>query len=422
MSSQYTKGKELIIDTGITTIEQHESCVRNYSSHFPAVFERASGCQLTDTTGKKYIDFFSGAGALNYGHNNPMLKKALLTYLEEDNIIHSLDMATVARCRFLEEFHSTILKPRGLQYKFQFTGPTGTNAVEAAIKLARKVTGRRNILYFEHAFHGMTLGSMSLTHRPFYRKAAGVPLHYSIPVPFDDGTDDSLYRLKAWLKDCTEKSDYPAAVIVETIQAEGGVRIARFEWLQQLATLARDYDFLLIVDDIQAGCGRTGTFFSFEHAEIVPDIICLSKSLSGYGLPLSVVLIKPEYDVWEQGEHSGTFRGHNPALVTATRALTYWKTDSFQKNIAEKADWIDRQLKELKENDKIQVRGRGFIWGIELEDKKRAQYISEECFKQGVIIETCGEGGSILKLLPPLIIDQEELEQGFKVIRNIICG
>ncbi|MCI5180121.1 MAG: aminotransferase class III-fold pyridoxal phosphate-dependent enzyme [Candidatus Electrothrix sp. AW3_4] len=149
MSPLYTKGKELIIDAGITAIEQHESCVRNYSSHFPAVFEKASGCQLTDITGKKYIDFFSGAGALNYGHNNSMLKKALLTYLEEDNIIHSLDMATVARCRFLEEFHSTILKPRGLQYKFQFTGPTGTNAVEAAIKLARKVTGRRNILYFE---------------------------------------------------------------------------------------------------------------------------------------------------------------------------------------------------------------------------------------------------------------------------------
>ncbi|MCI5180887.1 MAG: aminotransferase class III-fold pyridoxal phosphate-dependent enzyme, partial [Candidatus Electrothrix sp. AW3_4] len=226
-----------------------------------------------------------------------------------------------------------------------------------------------------------------------------------------------------WLKNCAESSDYPAAVIAETVQAEGGVRVARFEWLQQLANLARDYDFLLIVDDIQAGCGRTGTFFSFEHAEIVPDIVCLSKSLSGYGLPLSVVLIKPEYDVWEQGEHSGTFRGHNPAFVTATQALTYWQTDSFQKNIAEKADWIDRQLRKLEQKtDNIQVRGCGLIWGIEFEQKGRAKYISEECFKRGIIIETCGEGGSVLKLLPPLIIDQEELEQGFKVIEDIVCS
>jgi diaminobutyrate-2-oxoglutarate transaminase len=307
-----------------------ESGVRSYCRAWPTTMHTAKGSWLTDTSGRRYLDFFAGAGALNYGHNNPILQQAVVDYLASDGVVHSLDMATSAKQRFLETFLRLILQPRGLDYKVQFPGPTGTNAVESALKLARKVTGRESIISFTNAFHGMTLGSLSVTGNSMKRAGAGIPLVHATPMPYDNyfgGVTEDFHWFERVLDDSGSGLNRPAAVIVETVQGEGGMNVARIEWLQALSELCHKRDILLIVDDVQMGCGRTGPFFSFETAGIVPDIVTLSKSISGYGLPMALTLFHPRLDVWAPGEHNGTFRGHNPAFVTATKALeTYWNT------------------------------------------------------------------------------------------------
>ncbi|MGH8272500.1 MAG: diaminobutyrate--2-oxoglutarate transaminase, partial [Gammaproteobacteria bacterium] len=394
--------------------EMLESEVRSYCRSFPVVFAHARGARLFGEDGESYLDFFAGAGVLNYGHNNPRLKKALIAYLEEDGIVHGLDMYTVAKRRFLERFGEIILKPRDLDYRVQFPGPTGTNAVEAAIKLARKVTGRANVITFTNAFHGMTLGALALSGNAFKRKGAGVPLGNVTPMPYAGylGADgDTLGYLEAVLTDKGSGVDKPAAIILETVQAEGGVNVASMTWLQGLAKIARAHDILLIVDDIQVGCGRTGPFFSFEPAGIKPDMVTLSKSLSGYGLPLAVTLIRPELDRWEPGEHNGTFRGNNPAFVTAAAALDFWRDDALERATLAKAKTLHTRLEKLAaEHDCIsEVRGHGLIKGLAFDQTDLAGEISAEAFKRKLVIETAGTQSEVLKFLPPLTIAEEEL-------------
>ena len=410
----------------IETINKLESEVRGYVRNFPCVFTHASGARLTDEDGREYIDFFAGAGVMNYGHNHPDLKRALLDYLAEDHIVHSLDMATAAKVNFLEKFDEIILKPRGLDYRVQFPGPTGTNAVEAALKLARKVTGRERVISFTNAFHGMTLGSLAVTGNSFKRAGAGVPLTNVSMVPFDsyldEGTDQSLALLEAMLADEGSGMDKPAAAIIETVQAEGGVNVARMEWLKELATILQRHDVLLIVDDIQVGCGRTGPFFSFEPSGIKPDIVCLSKSLSGFGLPLAVTLMRPDLDVWSPGEHNGTFRGHNPAFVTATAALEFWAEGDLEKETGRKAALVQKRLKALIDAIPLQAqwRGRGLIQGIDFADSEIAAECSAEAFKRGLIIETAGVDDQVLKLLPPLMIPDADLEAGLAIVEEAV--
>ncbi|TVQ49527.1 MAG: diaminobutyrate--2-oxoglutarate transaminase [Gammaproteobacteria bacterium] len=406
----------------IQTIERLESAVRGYVRTFPCVFTHAKGARMTSEDGREFIDFFAGAGVMNYGHNHPALKTALLEYLAEDHIIHSLDMATAAKVRFLERFEEVILKPRGMDYRVQFPGPTGTNAVEAALKLARKVTGRERILSFTNAFHGMTLGALAVTGNSFKRAGAGVPLSHVTMMPFDsyldEGEEQSLKLLEAMLGDEGSGIDKPAAAIIETVQAEGGVNVARMEWLRELAALLKRHDVLLIVDDIQVGCGRTGPFFSFEAAGIQPDIICLSKSLSGFGLPLAVTLMRPELDVWSPGEHNGTFRGHNPAFVTATAALGFWTDDQLEREVGRKAAVIEQRLGALVDRLPVEAthRGRGLIQGIEFTDRALAAAASQAAFERGLIIETAGIDDQVLKLLPPLMIPDADLAAGLDIV------
>lgn len=405
------------------TFEQYESEVRGYCRSFPTVFSSAKGAWMTSTSGQRYLDFFCGAGVLNYGHNPDKIKQALLAYLMRDGITHSLDMYTEAKQRFIERFNEVILQPRGLHYKFQFPGPTGTNAVEAALKLARKVTGREQVVGFTNAFHGMTLGALAVTGNGFKRAGAGVPLGHSASVPFDGylGADtDTLDYFEALLKDGGSGMDKPAAVILETVQAEGGVNVASVEWLQRLRRITAEHGILLIADDIQVGCGRTGGFFSFEEAGIVPDIVTLSKSLSGYGLPLALVLIKPEMDLWAPGEHNGTFRGHCPAFVTATTALDYWRDTALQEAVMHKSTIVQERLAQMlrKQGVEATVRGRGLIQGIDFADGALAACISQACFERGLIIETAGIDDQVLKLLPSLTITEEELLHGLDIIET----
>ncbi|MCW4466081.1 diaminobutyrate--2-oxoglutarate transaminase [Glutamicibacter sp. MNS18] len=398
-----------------------ESSVRSYCRSWPVVFTHANAATQITEDGTEYLDFFSGAGALNYGHNNPALSAPLLEYLASGAVVHSLDMMTPAKREFLETFQDLILKPRHLDYKVMFPGPTGTNTVEAALKLARKVTGRQHILSFTNAFHGMTLGSLSVTGNSLKRRGAGIPLTNSSKIPYDDYFDGSVADFM-WLERVLEDSgsgvDKPAAVIVETVQGEGGLRAARTEWLRGLAALLKRHDILLIVDDVQAGCGRTGTFFSFEDAGIEPDIVCVSKSISGYGLPMALTLFRPDLDVWEPGEHNGTFRGNNPAFVTATAALrTYWADGEFQRQLGGKIDTLHRGLEQIAGTvPGAGVRGRGLLAGIVFPDLESASAVAAEAFANGLLVETSGPEDEVIKIMPPLTVTDEELTRGLDIL------
>lgn len=401
--------------------ESLESDVRSYSRSWPAVFDTAQGSWMRTADGKEYLDFFAGAGTLNYGHNHPVLKKALIDYLSRDGVTHGLDMSTAAKGEFLERFQETILKPRGLDYKVQFPGPTGANTVEAALKLARKVTGRESIINFTNAFHGMTLGALSVTGNSMKRGGASIPLVHSTPMPYDnyfDGTVEDFGWLERVLDDSGSGFNRPAAVIVETVQGEGGVNVARPEWLKALAELCAQREILLIVDDVQMGCGRTGSFFSFEIAGITPDIVCLSKSIGGYGMPMALTLFKRELDVWEPAEHNGTFRGNNPAFVTARVALEqFWTDDALQRSTMAKGAQIAAAFSALAAKyDGVSTRGRGLAQGLVFADAQLAGKVCSLAFDNGLLAETAGPSDEVVKLLPALTISEDELDHGLKIL------
>src|SRR5690554_2211912 len=399
--------------------EQHESGIRSYCRSFPVIFKQARGAELVTTEGKTYIDFLAGAGTLNYGHNHPVIKQALIEYLHSDGLTHGLDMYSEAKERFLETFHRVILEPRGLgNHVVQFTGPTGANSVEAALKLARKVTGRSNIISFTNGFHGCSIGALAATGNQHHRGAAGVPLTDVSRMPYANYFGDKVNTISMMdklLSDPSSGVDKPAAVIVEVVQGEGGLNTASADWMRKLEKLCRKHDMLLIVDDIQAGCGRTGTFFSFEEMGIKPDIITLSKSLSGFGLPFAVVVLRRELDQWKPGEHNGTFRGNNHAFVTATAALEYWENDEFEREIKRKSEKVFDYLEYIVKNyPELQgeVRGRGLMVGVASEVEGLATKVSKESFKRGLIMETAGPNDEVFKLFPPLTIDDDGLERG----------
>ena len=403
-----------------------ESEVRSYSRSWPAVFDTARGSHLYDESGHPFLDFFAGAGALNYGHNNPHLRRRLLDYLTGDHVVHSLDMRTAAKRRFLEAFQEIVLAPRGLRYKVQLPGPAGTNAVEAALKLVRKYTGRQTIVTFTNAFHGMSLGSLAVTGNAMKRGGAGVPLGNAVTMPYDhymDRRGSHLPLLERMLDDRGSGLDQPAGVIVETVQGEGGVHAADPQWLADLADLCKRHDVPLIVDDIQMGCGRTGPFFSFESAGIVPDIVCLSKSLSGYGLPMALMLLRPELDVWEPGEHNGTFRGTDPAFVTAAAALDFWTGKGLERQTSAKGTTVRRALERIaaEHRDTVtEVRGRGLAWGLAFTDPAQAGAVSRAAFDRGLLVETSGPESEVVKLLPPLTVTEEELAEGLEILARSV--
>ncbi|MBG6184919.1 diaminobutyrate-2-oxoglutarate transaminase [Arthrobacter sp. CAN_A214] len=407
--------------------ETLESQVRSYCRGWDTVFERATASTLYSEDGREYLDFFSGAGALNYGHNNPVLLTPLIAYLQSGAIVHSLDMKTPAKRRFLETFHNLILRPRRLNYKVMFPGPTGTNSVEAALKLARKTTGRHHILSFTNAFHGMTLGSLSVTGNSMKRQGAGIPLTNTSSMPYDgyfNGRTADFLWLRQVLEDSGSGVDKPAAVIVETVQGEGGLKAARDSWLKGLADLCQQHGVLLIVDDVQTGCGRTGSFFSFENAGITPDIVCLSKSISGFGLPLALTLFKPELDIWKPGEHNGTFRGHNPAFVTGAAALEhYWQDREFEQQISLRTTQLREGLGQIAAHTEgARVRGRGLLAGIYYPDIELAKKISSESFVRGLLVETSGPEGEVIKTMPALTISAEDLDRGLELLAEAVSA
>lgn len=411
---------------GTAVFERMESNVRTYCRSFPTVFDRAKGAMLYDEAGRGYVDFFAGAGALNYGHNPDFIKQRLIDHLLNDKLIQGLDLHSGAKRDFFERFETTILRPRGLDYKIQLCGPTGASAVEAAMKLARRVTGRSNIASFTGGWHGMSIGCLSVTGNRAHRMAAGAPLDAATFFPFEDGPyklADSLGYITSLFEDPNSGLDLPAALILETVQAEGGVYPASPEWLRGLRALCDRHGVLMIIDDVQVGCGRTGSFFSFEAAGIVPDMVCLSKSIGGYGLPMAIVLMKRELDQWQPGEHTGTFRGNQLAFVAATAALELWGQKRFIADLALRSAKLEQHLRGVvAQRPKLKLRGRGFIWAIDFSEAggpAAAASAGRRAFDKGLLIERCGRDDVALKILPPITIDDEALRRGCAILAEV---
>ncbi|SDJ99298.1 diaminobutyrate--2-oxoglutarate transaminase [Microbulbifer yueqingensis] len=405
--------------------EEMESEVRGYVRSFPTIFDTAHGSEMFDEQGKRYLDFFAGAGTLNYGHNNPLITDALIAHLQRGGIVHGLDKATVTKRAFLTKLRDTILAPRNLHYKVQFTGPTGTNAVETAMKLARLVKRRSNIISFTNGYHGLTLGSLAVTGNYDYKDETYGSRSNTAFMPYDGflGPDvDTIDYMRRFLEDGSSGVDLPAAVILETVQGEGGINVASVEWLKKLESLCREFDILMIVDDIQVGNGRTGTFFSFERAGIFPDMVTLSKSIGG-GLPMALLLMRSELDQWQPGEHTGTFRGNNLAFVAATEALAYWESDDLSQAVLRNGELIQKELQRIADKYPeldARVRGLGMVWGIELPQSGVAGAASAECFERGLLVETAGDRDQVLKLLPSLLIEEELLREGLGIIDDAL--
>ena len=399
---------------------RRESEARSYCRSFPTSFVRASGSELWDEDGTRYIDFLAGCSSLNYGHNDPDMKRALIAHLEADGIGHALDMHTAPKAAFLQAFEDIILKPRGMDYKVMMTGPTGTNAVESAMKLARKITGRRNIVAFTNGFHGMTMGALSCTGNAGKRAGAGTPLCGTVHMPYDDAMPgvDSLAFIEGMLDNPSSGMDAPAAFIIEPVQGEGGLNAASPEFLRGIAALAKKHGALLIADDIQAGCGRTGTFFSFEGMGIEPDLIPMAKSFSGMGLPFAALLIKPKHDIWKPAEHNGTFRGNSHAFVTARVALEkFWKDDAFQRELADKAMILTTGLQDVaNEVPGATLKGRGLMQGVDVGSGDLAGDICARCFEKGLVIETSGAHDEVVKVLAPLTTPVALLREGLGIL------
>lgn len=408
------------------TFEKYESNIRSYCRKWPVEFVSAKGSIYKDTEGNEYIDFFDGAGALNYGHNPDYIKEKLIKYLESDGIVHALDMYTVPKENFINYFEEKILKPRKLDYKIAFPGPTGTNSIELALKLARKVKQRPYIWAFTGAFHGMTLGALALTTESAARKAAGVPLNYTvhIPAPYSMGGNfDSIAYMEQLLSDDHSGYEKPAAIIIETVQQEGGIHVFSKEFLKDLRALCDKYDILLICDEVQIGCSRSGTFFSFERADIVPDIVCMSKSIGGYGIPFAVTLLKKELDVFKPGEHNGTFRGCQLSMVAGLAVLEMTVEQDIPAQVRRKEkivkEYLDKEIKPLLKG-KMEIRGIGLSWGIEFNDGKLARAVLDKCFEKKLIIELAGSYDSVLKIMPSLVIEDELLLKGLNIVKESI--
>ena len=403
--------------------EEKESQVRSYCRHFPVLLDKAVNAELFSAEGKRYLDFLAGAGAINYGHNNPYIKKAILNYLSQDNILHALDLFTVAKQDFLKTFDDIILKPKGLDYKVMCCGSTGTNAVEAALKLARKNTKRQHVIAFHGAFHGMTTGALACTGERFAREGAGISLDNVTFAPYSHqigGWQQSLEYLNYLLEDDHSGVPMPAAIILETIQAEGGINVADVEWLRGIRSICDKYGIIMIVDDIQVGNCRSGKFFSFERAGVVPDLVTLSKSISGLGMPMSLLLMRPQFDIFGPAEHNGTWRGNQLAFVGAKAGFEYYRDHHMEEMVAKKEaiikDFMEKEIKPI--DDRLKIRGMGIDFAaIDANLSKAAMHA---CLDRGMIIERAGSFDCVLKLLPPLTIPEDQLKEGLQIIKESV--
>ena len=406
------------------TFEELESNVRYYCRRWPAVFSTARGSTITDEHGVSYLDFFAGAGALSYGHNNPIFVEVAIDHLRAGKVLHSLDTFTVEKRRFLEALQRHILIPRQLDMVVQTVGPTGATAVEAALQLAQRITGHRGVVGFAGGYHGMTYRAASISASLAGRETSA-HLKDFVALPYvENVSDDDLELLERTLRGDVNGQRI-GALIIEATQGEGGARPFDPAYLRAIREQCRELGVLVIADEVQAGVGRTGPFFSFEGTGLDPDIVCLSKSISGLGLPMAINLVRRELDAWTPGEFSGTFRGNNLAFATSAAMLeTYWADCNLEKGTESRGHVVRSTLEELAREfgqGTFKVRGNGLLQGLDVADTELASDISKAAFDRHLIVETCGAGDTTVKMLPPLVIDEDELTDGLARLADSVA-
>ena len=417
--------------------ERRESNARVYGRHLPIAVEAAAGSFVRDVDGNVFIDFLTGAGVLSLGHNHPELVAVAAEQL--GRFCHGLDLPTPAKDAFTEAQLSML--PVGMQdrTRVHFCGPTGANAVDAAIKLCKTATGRGDVIAFQGGFHGTTHLGMALTGLVANKTpvANGVPgVHF---FPFSNCADcplglsragcatNCVELLERSLRDPNGGIPLPAAVIVEMIQGEGGVVAADPEFVRRLRRLTRELGVPLVVDEVQTGCGRTGTWFAFEQYDIEPDVIVASKALSGIGQPVAIILYDERLDVWAPGAHTGTFRGNQLAFAAGAAAVRIVRRDDVLGNVRARAAQIAQHLEGLRTHPWVHdVRGRGLMWGIELADPvdgrpgRLAERVQARCLAEGLIVELGGRDDRVVRLLPPLNVVAEVVDVACSILLDAI--
>jgi len=409
----------------VQPFESLESGVRYYCRRWPAVFATASGSTITNEHGVDYLDFFAGAGALSYGHNNPVLVEVAIDHLRQGKLLHSLDTFTEDKRRFLSAIHDLILEPRQLDMVVQTVGPTGATAVEAALTLAQRITGKRAVVGFAGGYHGMSYRAASVSASMAGRETVA-HLGAFVALPFvehlTEGDLDLLDQALAFTID----GERVGAIIIEPTQGEGGARPFDPAYLGALRKIASAHDVVVIADEVQAGVGRTGPFFSFEGSGLDPDIICVSKSISGLGLPMAINLVRRSLDTWAPGEFTGTFRGNNLAFATsATMLETYWTTADQEKATEERGILVRNHLSAISEEfsgGKWEVRGNGMLSGLQVTTGDLADAICDAAFADRLIVETCGAGGKTIKVLAPIVTSMEQLTDGLTRLRGAVAS
>jgi diaminobutyrate-2-oxoglutarate transaminase len=417
--------------------ERRESNARVYGRHLPIAVEAAAGSFVRDLDGNVFIDFLTGAGVLSLGHNHPELVAVVAEQL--GRFCHGLDLPTPAKDAFTEAQLSML--PLGMQRrtKVHFCGPTGANAVDAAIKVCKIATGRGDVIAFQGGFHGTTHMGMALTGLVANKAPVpnGIPgVHF---FPFSNCADcplglsrtscatNCVELLERSLRDPNGGIPLPAAVIVEMVQGEGGVVPADPDFVRRLRQLTRELDVPLVADEVQTGCGRTGTWFAFEQYGIEPDVVVASKALSGIGQPVAIILYDERLDVWAPGAHTGTFRGNQLAFAAGAEAVRIVRRDDVLGNVRARAAQIAQRLDVLRTNPWVSdVRGRGLMWGVELTDLvdgrpgRLAEQVQARCLAEGLIVELGGRDDRVVRLLPPLNVAAEVVDAACSILLDAI--
>lgn len=427
--------------------EKRESNARSYPRRIPIAIEEAEGIYVKDAEGKTYMDCLAGAGTLALGHNHPVVIEAIEKVLHDKRPLHTLDLTTPVKEEFVSEVFDSLPNEFARRAKIQFCGPTGGDAIEAAIKLVKTATERRTILSFQGGYHGATHGTMALSGNLGPKQNVQglmpdvhfMPYPYEYRCPFGMGGEDtgriSAKYIENLLYDPESGILPPAAMILEVVQGEGGSIPAPIEWLREIRRITKERNIPLIIDEVQTGIGRTGELFAFQHAGIVPDVLVLSKAIGG-SLPLSVVIYDRELDKWGPGAHIGTFRGNQMAMAAGTATLRYIKEHNLSQHAAEMGEKLMLELSILQnEIPEIgDVRGRGLMVGAEIvnpripsglkgtyaADPELASRIQRECFNRGLILEVGGRHGSVVRFLPPLIITEKQMDEVIAIFTDAV--
>ncbi|AEE15496.1 diaminobutyrate--2-oxoglutarate transaminase family protein [Treponema brennaborense] len=427
--------------------DETESSARSYPRKFPFALKKARGSWIEDVEGNKYLDFLCGAGTLALGHNDPEVNQAMIEMIAGDAPLHTLDLTTPVKDTFVRTLLN--LLPEELQQtaKIQFCSPSGSDAVDAAVKLCKTATGRSAVVAFSGAYHGMGHGALALTGNLGAKEKIPalmgdvhfLPYPYSYRCPFGLGAEAGEKAACAYfervLKDPESGITKPAAVIIEPIQGEGGVIPAPIRFLQTVRRVTAELGIPMIVDEIQCGIGRSGRFFAFEYADIVPDVILASKAIGG-SQPLAVVVYNKKLDKWTAGAHAGTFRGNQLAMKAGTVVMNRVSKPEFLAAVAEKGEIIRNRLLELKRRVSIigDVRGKGLMLGCEFVDPKAAPdqlgslpgsgeiaaLVQKRCFDYKLVMEKGGRNGAVMRCLCALNVTREEIDRMLDTFEKVV--